>query len=352
MTDGRAPEGIDPDAVTAWLADRVEAVQPPLTFAVIEGGRSNLTYTVSDTTGRRWVLRRPPLHSVLPSAHDVGREHRVMAALADTPVPVPAMVGHESDPSVIGTGFVVMEHVDGQVVRDEQAAREVLGLDQRQRAGRSLVDVLVDLHAVDPDEVGLGDLARREDHLARQLHRWRGQLHRGRQQHGARELPLLDEVHDRLARDIPEQGEATIVHGDYRLDNLVLGAEGDVRAVLDWELTTLGDPLADVGLLAVYWSDPGDEMVPLISAPTVADGFPRRAEVLSRYADRSGRDLSALDYHVAFGCWKLAVILEGVRARFASGAYGDADDGSWRPFGDVVEQLAERARDAAGAAGR
>lgn len=352
MTNGEAPEGVDVEAVTSWLAERVDELAPPLDFAVVQGGRSNLTYVVSDTGGRRWVLRRPPLHSVLPSAHDMSREHTAMSALADTRVPVPMMIGYEPDEDVIGAEFYVMEHIEGEVIRDEQAAREVLNERQRRQAGESLIDVLARLHAVDPDEVGLSDFAKKEDYLARQLHRWHGQLKKGQEKTGARDLPVLDEVHDRLVEDIPEQEAATIVHGDYRLDNVIVGPEGDVRAVLDWELTTLGDPLADVGTLAVYWADPGDEPIRVIDAPTVVEGFPRRDDALEMYAERSGRDLSELDYYVAFGYWKLAVILEGVYSRFASGAYGDTGDDTWKQFGDVILRLGERAREATEAAGR
>ncbi len=340
-------EGVDAGAVADWLAERVATVAPPLDFEVIQGGRSNLTFTVSDTDGRHWVLRRPPLHSVLESAHDMGREHRIIAALADTDVPVPPTVGFEPDGDVIGAPFYVMDFVDGPVIRDLQAAENVLDEAGRRRATESLVDVLVSLHAVDPDAVGLGDLGRKQDYIARQLHRWHGQYEKGK----AREVPLIDEVHDRLAAAIPAQQDATIVHGDYRLDNLILAPTGEVRAVLDWELCTLGDPLADVGLLMVYWSEPGDETVPLLSAPTTADGFPRRAEVAQRYAERSGRDLSELDYYVAFGFWKLAVILEGVYARFSAGAYGETDD-SFKQFGDIVIRLAERAAATAEQVGR
>lgn len=346
-----APEGIDERNVTAWFEGHVDEVTPPLTFDVVEGGRSNLTFVVSDTDGRHWVLRRPPLRGVLPSAHDMGREHRIISSLWDSDVPVPGTVGYEPNAEITGAEFYVMEHVDGNVVRDASVAQAALTEDQRRRATEDLVDVLVSLHAVDPDEVGLGDLAKREDYIARQLHRWHGQLVKGRE-HGAREIPALDEVHERLAGAIPEQQGATIVHGDYRLDNVILGPEGDVRAVLDWELCTLGDPLADAGLLAVYWADPGDETIPLISAPTVVEGFPRREEVLTRYAQRSGRDLSELDYYVAFAYWKIAIILEGVYSRFASGAYGQGGDGSWRAFGDIVLQLSERAAEATERAGR
>jgi aminoglycoside phosphotransferase (APT) family kinase protein len=346
VTQLPAPDGIDVDDVTAWIRDRTE-LEAPLAFEVIQGGRSNLTYLVTDPAGRRVILRRPPLHGVLESAHDMGREHRIIAALADADVPVPPAVGFEPDGSVTGAPFYVMRFVEGTVVRDTGAARS-LEVPVRAALAEDLVAVLARLHAVDPDEVGLGDLGRKEDYVARQLRRWHGQLVKGR----TRDLPLLDEVHARLAADIPEQGPAGIVHGDYRLDNVIADpASGRIQAVLDWELTTLGDPRADVGLLHVYWTEAGDETVPLLDAPTVVEGFPSRAEVLARYGEVADRDLGELPYFVAFGYWKLACILEGVYSRFSSGAYGDTDD-SFRSFGDVVIGLGERAAEAAAEAGR
>jgi aminoglycoside phosphotransferase (APT) family kinase protein len=348
-TDGAAagaPDGIDVDRVTAWIRDRTE-LEAPLAFEVIQGGRSNLTYAVGDPDGRRVILRRPPLHGVIESAHDMGREHRIIAALADADVPVPPTVGFEPDDAVTGAPFYVMRFVDGAVVRDATAAR---ALDEpvRGAVADDLVAVLARLHEVDPDAVGLGELGRKEDYVARQLRRWHGQLVQTR----TRELPLLDEVHARLAADIPAQGRAGIVHGDYRLDNLIVDpTTGRVRSVLDWELATLGDPRADVGLLHVYWTEEGDQTIPLLDAPTVVPGFPGRAAVSARYGEVSGRDLTELPYFVAFGYWKLACILEGVYARFSSGAYGDTDD-SFRSFGDVVVGLGQRAADAAADAGR
>jgi aminoglycoside phosphotransferase (APT) family kinase protein len=340
-------EGVDTAAATRWLAERT-AIEGPLRFSVIEGGRSNLTYDVVDAAGRRLILRRPPLHGVLQSAHDMGREHRIMAALAHSPVPVPTCIGYEPDPEVIGAPFYVMDFVDGAIVRNAAQARESLTPAVRAAASESIVDVMVALHAVDVDEVGLGDLARREAYIERQLRRWHGQLEQAR----TRELPLLDEVHARLVADIPPQGPATIVHGDYRLDNLILDpTTGAVNAVLDWELTTLGDPLADLGLLNVYWSQPGDATVPLPDAPTVVEGFLDRAALTERYAARSGRDTSEVGFYIAFGYWKLACILEGVYSRFASGAYGETD-GSFEAYGALVVALAERADEAAREVGR
>jgi aminoglycoside phosphotransferase (APT) family kinase protein len=208
-------------------------------------------------------------------------------------------------------------------------------------AAESLVDVLAEIHAVDPDAVGLGDLGRKEGYIERQLKRWYSQWEKSK----TREIPAVDEVHERLLETVPEQGPATIVHGDYRLDNTMLGDDGQVLAVLDWEICTLGDPLADVGLLCVYWADPGEELSALLSAPTTLEGFPRRAEIAARYAGRSGRDLTRLDYYVAFGYWKLACILEGVYARYVAGIMGREGHG-FEAFADHVVLLAETARKA------
>jgi aminoglycoside phosphotransferase (APT) family kinase protein len=331
--------GIDLEGVTAWCRANLPGVRPPLEVRQLAGGRSNLTFRVTDAAGNDWVLRRPPLHGVLPSAHDMGREHRVISALAATPVPVPATFGLCQDEAVTGAPFYVMGYVEGVVPRDEATVAAHLGLPARAAAADSLVDALVALHEVDPDRVGLGQLGRRTGYLERQLARWQRQLEQSR----TRPLPALDEVHRRLAANLPAQaGPARIVHGDFRLDNVVLSPAGRVLAVLDWELCTLGDPLADVGLLCVYWAEPGDQTLPLRAAPTTMPGFPGRAALTRAYAARSGRDLSDLDTYVAFASWKLAVILEGVVARHAGGAYGEGDD-SWRGFAEVVVQLADRA---------
>jgi aminoglycoside phosphotransferase (APT) family kinase protein len=269
----------------------------------------------------------------------MAREHRIIAALAGTEVPVPAALGLCEDAAVTGAPFYVMAYVDGIVPRDEATVAASLDEPARAAAADSLVDALVALHRVDPGQVGLGDLGRPSGYLERQLTRWQRQLDQTR----TRPLPALDEVHRRLAASLPAQvGPARIVHGDFRLDNVVLSPVGQVLAVLDWELCTLGDPLADLGLLQVYWAEPGDRTLPHGAAPTVMPGFPGRAAIAQAYASQSGRDLSQLDIYVAFASWKLAVILEGVVARHATGAYGEGDD-SWRGFAEVVTQLADRA---------
>jgi aminoglycoside phosphotransferase (APT) family kinase protein len=337
-----APEGIDREGVEAWFEANVPGARPPLAFDRISGGHSNLTYSVTDAVGGRWALRRPPLGKRLASAHDMGREHRVISALQETPVPVPPVVGLCEDDAVNGAPFYAMEFLDGPVLRAKADAERFPDPDDRRAIGERVIDTLVDLHSVDPDAVGLGDLAKREGQVARQLRRWQGQWEKSQ----TREIPLVDEVHERLVARVPEQGPAAIVHGDYRLDNMILRPTGEVAAVVDWELCTLGDPLTDVGMLLVYWGEEGDELVPLEPA-TQAPGFPSRDDVRARYAERSGRDLSEIDFYVALGLWKLAIILEGVYARYSAGQYGtfEVDEGVER-FGRVVERLAAAADEA------
>jgi aminoglycoside phosphotransferase (APT) family kinase protein len=338
----RAPEGIDADGVEGWFEANVPGAQPPLAFERIAGGHSNLTYSVTDAAGGRWALRRPPLGKRLASAHDMRREHKVISALEPTSVPVAPLVGLCEDESVNGAPFYVMEFLAGPVLRARADAERFPDSADRRAIGERVVDTLVDLHSVDPDAVGLGDLAKREGQVARQLRRWQGQWEKSK----TRDIPLVDEVHDRLVARVPEQGPAAIVHGDYRLDNMILRDSGEVAAVVDWELCTLGDPLTDVGMLLVYWGEEGDELVPLEPA-TQAPGFPSRADVKARYAERSGRDLSEIDFYVALGLWKLAIILEGVHARYSAGQYGafEVDEGVER-FGRVVERLAAAADEA------
>jgi aminoglycoside phosphotransferase (APT) family kinase protein len=286
------------------------------------------------------VLRRPPLGHVLATAHDMSREHKIMSALGPTEVPVPPVVGLCSDDSVNGAPFYVMRFVDGHVVRDADTAREVLDADGRRRAGDDIADVLAAIHSVDVDAVGLGDLGKKEGYITRQLKRWYSQFQASNELTG-RPVPLIHEVHDALASRIPEQGAPGIVHGDYRLDNCIVDDKGQIAAVLDWELCTLGDPLADLGLLLVYWTEPTDSSQALLAAPTAVDGFPSRAEVVERYAERSGRDVSAVDYYVAFGYWKLACICEGVYARYSKGAMGKAS--GFEGFERQVQGLADLA---------
>lgn len=331
--------GIDTANVTAWLVEHVPGATAPFRFETIAGGHSNLTYLVDDAAGSRYVLRRPPLGHVLASAHDVGREHRVIAALQSSGVPVPPALGLCTDEAVNGAPFYVMGFVDGVVIRDNAAAERALTVEARGNASRSIVDTMAAIHAVDLDAVGLADLGRHDGYIERQLKRWYGQWNLQK----TRELPLVDQVHDALARAVPEQGPATIVHGDYRLDNTIVSTAGDVQAVLDWEICTLGDPLADLGLLQVYWTGPDDTAAAWAAQSTGAPGFWNRQQLAERYAEVSGRDISNLDYYVAFGSWKLACVLEGVYARYVGGALGDVDVETFAPFKTQVEVAAQMA---------
>jgi aminoglycoside phosphotransferase (APT) family kinase protein len=312
-------EGIDRAGVTSWMAATVEDVTPPLTFDLIAGGRSNLTYRVTDRAGRSFALRRPPVSHVLPTAHDMQREHTVLRALGATDVPVPRTLGLCLDPEVNGAPFYVMSFVEGHILRDQSEAAR-LDETARARAGESLIDTLAALHDVDVDEVGLGGFARRDGYIERQLKRWHGQFASSTVD-GVGGPEVIDEVHRLLVASIPDQQGVSIVHGDYRLDNTVVDDHGTVRAILDWEICTLGDPLADLGLLLVYWAEPEDQDQALLGvAPTALPGFARRADLLERYRSVTGRDVSRIGYYKAFGFWKLACILQGVHARYAGGA--------------------------------
>jgi aminoglycoside phosphotransferase (APT) family kinase protein len=272
----------------------------------------------------------------------MGREHRLISALGPTPVPVPKAVGFCDDESVNGAPFYVMEFVEGTIVRDSATAEKIFTPEQRRHAGESIVDTLAAIHAVDLKEVGLDDLARHEGYIARQLKRWHSQFTASAAQN-ERTVPVIDEMHDFLSARIPEQGPAAIVHGDYRLDNCMIADDGSVAAVLDWELCTLGDPLADMGLLMVYWNEKGDTNNALLTPTTSVDGFPTRAELKQRYADKTGRDVAELDFYVSFGYWKLACILEGVFARYSHGAMGN-DGAAFEGFGNQVITLGEMAK--------
>ena len=340
---------LDLASLGAWLEARglpgeVEVLQFPR-------GYSNLTYLLRlsgvDQGHRELVLRRPPPGVKIASAHDMGREHRIISALGPTDVPVAPAVGLCTDESVNGAPFYVMEFVDGRVVRSHAEAA-AMTTEERRRAGESIVEVLAKIHAVDVDAVGLGDLGRKDAYIQRQLKRWYTQFQSSDEQvPGGLGLPAVHRVHDQLAATVPEQVGTAIVHGDYRLDNCMLGSDGSIAAVLDWEICTLGDPLADLGLLCVYWADPDETAVMPQASPTALDGFPRKRELVERYAEVSGRDVSSLDYYVAFGYWKLTCILAGVYARYAGGAMGDVGEDVVKGFRDMVESLAGLAESAA-----
>ena len=313
-------QGIDETKVGQWLDANIEGAQGPYTYGLIAGGRSNLTFMVTDSNGTRFVLRRPPLGHVLATAHDMAREHRIISAVGRTNVPVPRCLGLCTDEEVNGAPFYVMAFVDG-IVLDSQDRAAALPVELRRPASEHLIDVLADLHAADIDEIGLGDLAKRGGYVERQVKRWTTQWENSK----TRELPEVDEVARILAAGIPEQQGVSIAHGDYRFGNVLTDvSKGRVAAVLDWELCTLGDPLADLGYIGVYWTDPGTG-TGRANDPSGLEGFPTYAELVERYAARTGRDVSNVNYYRAFGSFRLAVISEGVYARYINGAMGKQD---------------------------
>jgi aminoglycoside phosphotransferase (APT) family kinase protein len=321
-------KGLDLERLRAYLGSDRE-----LTGRMFAGGRSNLTYAVTDGE-RRWVLRRPPLGHVLPTAHDMVREHRVLDALSKAGFPVPAPVLLCVDPEVIGAPFYLMEHVDGKIYRDVTDL-EAMGPPAMRSLSLSLVDTLADLHALDPAEIGLADFGKPEGFNARQVHRWKKQLDASR----SREVPGIEELHARLAVDIPAGGPGTVVHGDYRLDNVLIGPELQINAVLDWEMSTLGDPLSDVALMLIYAGMPLQVKDGQSIAPLAVPGHPTRPELAERYAERSKRDVGDLHWYVGFAAFKLAVILEGVHYRYVQGqTVGEGFDTIGALVGPLVRQ--------------
>ncbi|MGI5274037.1 phosphotransferase family protein [Nonomuraea sp. CA-218870] len=310
--------GIDRPRLFAWMGRHAPDAGEPLSVSLISGGRSNLTYLI-ETRERRVVLRRPPLGHVLPTAHDMGREWRVISALTPTPVPVPGPVAFCADEEVIGAPFYLMDHVAGAAVRTREELGD-LAPEPTRRLSRSLAEVLAAIHAVDYREAGLDGFGRPDGYLARQVERWCKQWERSK----TADLPDFDRLADRLRERLPARSAGTLVHGDYRLDNTLvrLGPEPEIRAVVDWEMSTLGDPLADLGLTLTYWQDAGDEEragIPVSGDVTAAPGFLTAAEFAAHYAEVSGRDTAELGFYVALGNFKLAVIIEGIHARFRQG---------------------------------
>jgi aminoglycoside phosphotransferase (APT) family kinase protein len=325
------------DRELAAVRDLMAAHVPdvgPLRASLFVGGRSNLTYTISDG-GRRWVLRRPPLGHVLATAHDMRREYRVMRALAPTAVPVPRMILEHADPELMGAPFYVMEFVEGVVYRTA-ADLARLDPDSARRLGYAFLDSLAELHLVDPAAVGLADFGRPEGYLRRQVGRWTKQLTSSR----SREVPGFDALAGRLADNVPATQRASIVHGDFRLDNAIIAADdpGRVSAILDWEMATLGDPLADLALFTLYWEGWGGLDNPIFATPA-EHGFPSVAALTQRYAERTGLDLGDDAWYTAFACFKFAVICEGIHYRHVQGlTVGEGFD----QIGALVPEIVRR----------
>jgi aminoglycoside phosphotransferase (APT) family kinase protein len=332
MTASEAPPGLDLDVLGAWFAAEVPGAGDELRATLIAGGRSNLTYVVTDGA-QEWIVRRPPLGHVLATAHDMAREYRVMSALQDTGVPVPRTFAMCTDSAVLGADFYVMERCVGTPYR-RAAELEPLGPERTRTISERLVDTLAALHAVEPASVGLGDFGRPEGFLGRQVARWKKQLDASY----TRDLPAADELHRRLAESVPAESAAGIVHGDFRLDNVLVDDADQVTAVLDWEMATLGDPLTDLALMLVYFrldahADDGDESASDVSA---APGFLDERAVIERYSHGSDRDLSGFGFYLGLAAFKLAAILQGIHYRYL---HGQTVGGGFDRIGETIPPL-------------
>ena len=316
MTDGTA-EGNDIPAVERWIRENVETRTPPFEWTRLEGGHSNLTYRLEDVNGKSAVIRRPPQGVLLPRAHDMGREWSLISALGPTPVPVPEAIGFCADPEVTGAWFYIMGLIDGRPLYTREETLAWVPQDKRAGMAHSMFDVLADLHALDPDEIGLGDLGKTDSYVGRQLKTWY------RSWMASIEPAKMDDprAHDLpryFLEHLPDQGKARVVHGDYGLHNCLIGPDAKVAAVVDWEISTLGDPLADLAYFLNQWSET-DEDRALNLGGAGAPGFPPKSELAQRYATRTGRSLELLDYYVGFARGKSAAIIHGVYARYMAG---------------------------------
>ncbi|MGI9293476.1 MAG: phosphotransferase family protein [Pseudomonadales bacterium] len=340
-----ALKGIEYDKICDWLAANAAGTSGPYYFDLIAAGGSNLTYRVTDGNGQAFVLRRPPVSGQIATAHDMAREYRIMQALGGTNsgVPVPEMFAYCADTDVTGAEFYCMQWVDGLILRDSNAAATMTRAECR-AATESLVDVQIAIQTLDLEAVGLSDLGKHSGYIERQLRRWKMQMEASK----TRELPILDELYEQFSANIPaEKNRSGLAHGDYRFDNTVLGADYRIIAVLDWELCTIGDPVADFYWSLMYWADPDDEVSFLPDPPTRGGKFMRRAEVAELYANRSGFDLSDRDFYIAFSWWKSACIVEGVYARMQQGATGGMKTGPLEQVANTVETYLEQSLAAA-----
>ncbi len=332
--------GINSPNLDVWIPEHAPDLSAPFSYELIKGGHSNLTYRVTDATGTVVVLRRPPTGSILATAHNMEREHRIISAVGQTNVPVPRTLAVCTDPEVNDAPFYLMEYVVGDVLHDASFVESVLpNRDTRHALGMHLVEVLAALHGTNPDDIGLGDLSRPGGYVARQLKRWKQQWDASKQ----REIPNMEAAYEGLVARLPEQQSVTVVHGDYRLGNMLVTPAGRIAAVLDWELCALGDPLADLGYLLNTWAAEGEDAPEGTGmAPTSVGGFPSREAMVAAYEAATGIDVIGIEYYRSFQYWRLAAIIEGVHARYLQGAMADTD-ADIHEFGRRVVQLAEDA---------
>jgi aminoglycoside phosphotransferase (APT) family kinase protein len=312
------PEGYKVEAVERWVSENIPSLTPPFKWTRLQGGHSNLTYQLDDTNGKQAVIRRPPQGQLLPKAHDMSREWALISALGPTPVPVPAALGFCESPDVTGAWFYVMGLIDGHPLYNSDDTNRWVPEAQRRKMAFSFIDVLAALHDVDPDAAGLGALGKKENYVGRQLKTWYRSW-----TSSVEPAQFDDERAHELQRffleNMPDQGPARVVHGDYGLHNCLVGPDCTIAAVVDWEISTLGDPLADLAYALNQWPDPTDAEPFPPEAAAAPSGFPSRTELAERYAKQTGRDLSRLDYYIGFNRWKTAAIVHGVYARYREG---------------------------------
>jgi len=312
------PEGYDTDAVDKWVSENTQSLVPPFKWYRLEGGHSNLTYRIDDANGKQAVIRRPPQGVLLPKAHDMSREWALISALGPTSVPVPEAIGFCEDPDVIGAWFYIMGMINGSPLYKGEDTQAIVPENMRTITANSFIDVLADLHSLDPDEIGLGELGKKENYVGRQLKTWYRSW-TSSVEPAQFDDPRAHELKDFFLENMPDQGMARVVHGDYGLHNVLIGADSKIAAVVDWEISTLGDPLADLAYALNPWPDPSDAIPPDPESATAQPGFPGRLAMAARYGERTGRDLSQLDYYVGLNRWKTAAIVHGVYGRYMAG---------------------------------
>ncbi len=318
MSDTVDPEGYNVGAVETWIAENVPSLSPPLVWTRLEGGHSNLTYLIEDRHAKFAVIRRPPQGELLPKAHDMSREWAIISALGPTKVPVAKALGFCGDPGITGAHFYVMSHVKGKALYTADDTKAWVPADERQKLAWSFFDVLAELHALNPDEIGLGDLGKKENYIGRQLKTWYRSW-TSSSVDAAYDDPRAHLLQQFLKANIPDQGPARVVHGDYGLHNCLVNEQSLVAAVLDWEISTLGDPLADLAYALNQWALPNDPNPVRSNMGSATEGMPSRESLAERYASRTGRNLTNLNFYVGFNWWKSAMIIHGVYARYITG---------------------------------
>ena len=318
-TADRDLPGYAVETVEAWVAERVDGFVGPFEWTKLEGGHSNLTYRIDSASGDlSAVIRRPPEGELLPKAHDMSREWACIAALNNTPVPVAAPLAFCEDPTVTGAHFYVMGLVDGRALYSIEDVDDWVPVERRPLMAESWIDTLAALHSLDIDEIGLGELGRREDYVARQLKTWYRSWTASAEA-AAIDTPMIHDLHAELLATVPDQTRSTLVHGDYGTHNVMVGQDSTIAAVVDWEIATLGDPLADFAYSVNAWVQPDDPGLTKFDSVALSPGFPDRNAIVARYAEQTGADLSRLNYYVAFNRFKTACIMHGVYARYRMG---------------------------------